>query len=568
MKRIIETGLHLARTDYEKQKVILCNYFIIAFIFICITYIVLCLIISPLLMFIPFIGLFNVGTSLLLNKYGFFKISRFIISISSTLLVVAANVVIINNELSFTGSYLLAFSFVLTPVALFDLREEPFFQILSLVICFLAILFRNELSENINLNIDGSVWNSPIMDKTSTFTAILTFCTLAYLLQKINWKYMDKNEEYIKIVNEQNASLLENQSKLNQVIAELEKEKEKEKQKQWAANALSEFNVLLQKTDLTDKENFNAILSFLVKRVGASVGALYLKADENQTEFLEMVACYAYNRRKYLHRKFDIGEGLVGQVFLEKELTILYKVPNDYMKIRSGLGDTPPSFLLLNPVEYNQECQGILEIAHLEKLDDIKIKFLQEACDSLAVAIINANRMKEIERLLMISQEQTQMLQQRDEELRQNMEELTATQDSVQHKNKQLESYYNTVNSILPAVIGRYVYDEEGSILSINEYIQRLTESSSSFYRKKDIYEFIHPEDRKLVSHTIQNKLKATGKYDVTYRIVTNKNNIKEVYEKGVLSTTEDHVKVVDFSIIDLTEIFQCKGESFSVANA
>jgi hypothetical protein len=38
-----------------------------------------------------------------------------------------------------------------------------------------------------------------------------------------------------------------------------------------------------------------------------------------------------------------MGEGLIGQVAIEKERIILSNVPKDYIRINSGLGDAKPA---------------------------------------------------------------------------------------------------------------------------------------------------------------------------------------------------------------------------------
>ena len=46
---------------------------------------------------------------------------------------------------------------------------------------------------------------------------------------------------------------------------------------------------------------------------------------------------------RFLNKRIEIGDTLVGQCFLEKEIIIMTQVPKDYVKITSGLGLATPT---------------------------------------------------------------------------------------------------------------------------------------------------------------------------------------------------------------------------------
>src|SRR5450631_1692738 len=69
------------------------------------------------------------------------------------------------------------------------------------------------------------------------------------------------------------------------------------------------------------------ILSELAPLVSAQHGMFYLMDTETSTSKLNLLSSYAYKGRKSRANQFRLGEGLVGQVALEKERILLTEVP-------------------------------------------------------------------------------------------------------------------------------------------------------------------------------------------------------------------------------------------------
>lgn len=226
---------------------------------------------------------------------------------------------------------------------------------------------------------------------------------------------------------------------LQQMQAQLKKLSEEERKRNWATEGLARFAEIMRKAD--DLKTFgDHILTNLVHYLKASQGGLFIKNQHEDAEpFLEMIACYAYDRKKFLKKQIMIGEGLVGQIFLEGKTLQMDKIPPNYLSINSGLGASSPHYLLLVPLKQQDEVLGVMELASFQVFEPYQVEFLERITENIASAIANVEMNERTRRLLRESQEQSEMLFTQEEEMRQNNEELLTTQESLKHKQIELE---------------------------------------------------------------------------------------------------------------------------------
>lgn len=270
--------------------------------------------------------------------------------------------------------------------------------------------------------------------------------------------------------------------------------RKEDEQRSWTAEGLAKFGEILRSEKNDIEELSYLIISNLVKYVEANQGGFYLLDDTDTGEkFFNLTACYAYERRKYSDSRISWGEGLVGSCALEKETTILKKVPDSYLKITSGLGSSNPKNLVLVPLKVNDEVHGVMEIASFQLFQEFQIDFIEKVAESIASTISSAKINIRTAKLLRESQEQSEILQTQEEQMRQSMEELQATQEEAARQGEKFISFTNSVNHTLI----RAEYDVNGVMLYANtQFLSKLEYTSNSEVEGKHISMFINKKDR------------------------------------------------------------------------
>lgn len=209
-------------------------------------------------------------------------------------------------------------------------------------------------------------------------------------------------------------------------------------QRTWASQGLAKFGELLRQNNDNMEEFSYIIISNLVKYLDANQGGMFIVNDDNKDDiFIELAACYAYQRRKYLQKRIDIGVNMVGQCVQEKATIYLTDIPDDYIHIMSGLGEDNPRCLLVVPLITNDQVFGVVEIASFKILEPYQVEFVEKIAENIAATILSVKISNNTSRLLAESQEKSERLARQEEEVRQNVEEMQATQEEMVKKDKE-----------------------------------------------------------------------------------------------------------------------------------
>lgn len=356
--------------------------------------------------------------------------------------------------------------------------------------------------EVLNRLVEGDTSGNAIPGDDELRPVVEAANTLSYNLQQASEFAQhigdgDVNYDF-KAVGENDAlgnSLLQMRQKLKQI-------NEEDKMRNWSTAGLAKFADILRRND-DYRELAGLIVSDLVKYTKSNQGGMFIVNQDNENDtHLELIACYAFERKKYLQKRVEIGTGLVGQCYQEQRTIFLKQVPQNYVNITSGLGGTNPSSLLIVPLKVNGEIEGVLEIASFKDYQPHEIEFVEQVGEIIASTISNARINDRTRRLLEESQQHAEELRAQEEEMRQNMEEMQATQEQMHRQTEEMrkmqenlaleKSMFNVLMEYLP---DRITYkDKQSKILRINQAKAEKFRMSPEEMAGKTDYDFFSKE--------------------------------------------------------------------------
>ncbi len=298
---------------------------------------------------------------------------------------------------------------------------------------------------------------------------------------------------------------LSNGKNLNQGVLEealltmhekLQDSMQEDEKRNWVVNGLAKFSEILG-NDLKDLTSLSqTIIRNLIKYLGINQGGLFIVKDNEENEtYLELMACYAWEREKYTKKKIRIGEGLTGQCWQEKQEIYLTDLPDNYIKITSGLGQTNPGSILIVPLKVQEEVFGVIELASLNEFQDYQREFILKLAENIASTLSSVKVNSKTLLLLEQFQTQAEVMRTQEEEMRQNTEELKVTQENLNKKLKEIEAEKQKNMAILEgSVDGVISFDMRGIIDFVNNASEEILCLDRSEIIGRNIDEFMPVE--------------------------------------------------------------------------
>ena len=284
------------------------------------------------------------------------------------------------------------------------------------------------------------------------------------------------------------------------------------------------------------------MIQYLAQFLEGAIGAFYLFNEDTKT--FQLTGSYAYSNRKSLSNEFEIGESIVGQAALEKTHIIINNIPDDYLYIQSGLGESKGNQILVAPLISQNTVRAVIEIGTLGTFKEKHIEFLNKVSEAIAIVIETVSSRTRVNNLLQQTTQQAEELKSQQEELQVTNEELEDQTKVLLKKEKELE----TSNKELQNQAEKLQKNQQ-ELIQINEEVVRKNKEIEESYKYKS--EFLAN-----MSHELKTPLNSV--IILSKNLSQNKkNNLTEnqiKYAKTIHSSGNDLLELVT-SILDFSKL-------------
>ncbi len=371
------------------------------------------------------------------------------------------------------------------------------FVVLSVVLFKDDILLQNRIAKYINKLSKGETIE---LEDEANNELVLSIAKISNNYEKITdyiTSLKNKNYEFeIEKLGKNDHIFSSLQMLKEDLIADQKEHHKREKedaQKEWANEGITKFTELMRIHSNDLNILADEIIRTLVKYLEASVGGIFIAKDvESATPSLELLSAFAYDRKKYYSKIIMFGEGLVGAVAVDRATIHLNGVPEDYLEIESGLGDTTPNNLLIIPLLTDNGLLGVIELASLRQLQPFEVEFAETVSRSIASSLetvkINARTIE----LLKESQKKSDELSQREHNLQEAMIEVNNAHKVAKRNEIEMTGILSGVDQTLM----RAEYSVEGRLLNSNLVHRQTMGYEMESMRGRKIIEFVQADEK------------------------------------------------------------------------
>lgn len=279
----------------------------------------------------------------------------------------------------------------------------------------------------------------------------------------------------------------------------LQKASDAQAHQTWLKNSfLVLSNTLLQeKQELLDITQ--SALKEICKTTNAALGVCYIYDDTTQS--LQLYASYAYKDMKTHEQKYKLGEGVIGQVALDKEAKALRNVNDIDTIVFTGTTHAKALNTYTYPILFKDEIQGVVEIASFEPINTGMIEYLEGFAQTLGSMIYSTRLLEETKKLLKTTQQQSQELEISQQKLETQSRELEHSQQELTNQKDRLHAIIEGTN------VGTWEWNIQADEIIVNERWVNIIGYTLEEYPSISLdawLRFLYPEDLQKIEKTLK----------------------------------------------------------------
>ena len=222
-------------------------------------------------------------------------------------------------------------------------------------------------------------------------------------------------------------------------------------------------NIMHGKQDIT--ELTESVITFLTKYMDLPLAAFFVK-DSNG--FFVRVADFGYLQKEKLQSKFESGSGIIGQAAFNMEPITITDIP-EYARYAFGFGQMLPAVVLVNPLVYNDQTIGVLELCSLNEFTKDQMDWLKQASSSITLALQSVLVISELKKTMYIEwdEEYDVHVKEINEQHLQTFSLLNTLFDAI-IKGQKIQVMKNMFDNLLDDGVEHFSYEED--LMSEHDY--------------------------------------------------------------------------------------------------
>jgi|GEM_PF-5962124 len=352
------------------------------------------------------------------------------------------------------------------------------------------------------------------------------------------------------------------QASLTRLVEELQKSKSALEARQFIEASLARFaDVMRWRQDDSLPGWVDRLLEELMNTVNGLHAALYLVEEtENNESYLRLVGSYAFTADK-THDFIRMGEGLIGQVAKSKISRYLDDQKLIGITTQSSLAQLQPAVLKIEALVYNEEIQGILEVSSIDPFREEALELMRQLSSVIAANILTIQNQERTQRLYKEMQVNAQALAIHEEEMRKNLNAMSATQKELQDAKTEIEYRQKLMERItgnVPGMLFQYVHN----LVTQEEYYTYVSERSRNILyispqeviqSQNAITDRIHFEDKDSFVEAFRLSREQLLPLSWTGRILTPDGSYRWIRAESTPTNDTDYLIVWDGYLYEIT---------------